>query len=66
MHDVGYKQHVGKAEKNKVEEPETEDRYGGKYVKTHIRAARLDGVADKSFLLVAEEREAGQQEDEQT
>lgn len=54
---------MGKTEKNEVEEPETEDGYGSKYIKTHIRAAWLDGVADKSFLLVTEEGEAGQQED---
>ncbi len=54
---------MGKTEENKVEEPETEDGYRSKYVKTHIRAAWLDGVADKSFLLVTEESEASQQED---
>ena len=66
MHDVGCKQYMGKAEKNEVEEPETEDGYGSKHIKTHIRAARLDGVADESFLLVTEQGESSQQEDEQT
>lgn len=63
MHDVGCKQHMGETEKNKMEEPDTVDGYRSKYVKTHIRAAWLDGVADKSFLLITKEGEASQQQD---
>lgn len=66
MHNVGCKQHMGKTEKNEVEKPEMEDGYRSKYIETHIGAAWLDGVADKSFLLVTEQGETGQQEDEQT
>lgn len=66
MHDIGHKQYMGKTKEDKVEEPEAEDGYGSEYVETHVRAARLDGVADKSFLLVNEEGETSQQEDEQT
>lgn len=66
MHDIGCKEHMGKTEEDEVEEPEAEDRYWSKHVKTHIGAAWLDGVADKSSLLVTEEGESGQQEDKQT
>lgn len=66
MHDIGYKQYMGKTKEDKMEDPEAEDGYGSKYVKAHVRAARLDGVADKSLLLVTEEGETSQQEDEQT
>lgn len=66
MHDIGCKQYMWKTEKNKVEEPETEDRYRSKCIKADIRAAWLDGVTDKSLLLVTKEGEAGQQDNQQT
>lgn len=66
MRDVSCKERVGKTEQNKVEEPEAEDGHGSERIEAHVRAARLDGVADESFLLVTEEGESGQQEDEQT
>lgn len=49
-----------KTEKNKVEQPQTENGYRSKYIKTNIQAAWLDGAADKSLLLVTKEGETGQ------
>lgn len=55
-----------KTQKSKVEEPETEDRDRSKQIKAHVGAAWLHGVTVKSVLFVTKEREAGQEEDEQT
>lgn len=65
MHDVGCKDHVRKKEEDEVEEPEAENRHRSEDIKTDIGAARLDGVADKPFLLVTEEGETSQQEHQQ-
>lgn len=65
MHHVGGKEQMGKSEEDEVEEPEAQDGHRSERVEAHGGAARLDGVADKALLLVAEEGEAHQQQDGQ-
>lgn len=48
-----------------MEEPEAEDGDRGEGVEADVGAARLDGVADESVLLVAKEGEPSQQENQQ-
>lgn len=52
---VGGEEEVGKEEEQQVEEPEAEDGDRGEGVEADVGAAWLDGVADESVLLIAEE-----------
>lgn len=65
MGHVGREEEVGEEKEKQVEEPEAEDGDRGEGVETDVGAARLDGVADESVLLVTEEGEPGQQENQQ-
>lgn len=48
-----------------MEEPEAKDGDRREGVEADVGAARLDGIADESVLLVTEEREPSQQENQQ-
>lgn len=66
MDHVDDKEDVRDAHGDKLHQPEAEEWNRRKQIVAHVGAARLDGVAHKSLLLILVERITGEEEDQDT